>query len=862
MGFMLRLSGLVFLLVLFCLPLVSIAQVNTPYPLNKTQYLHWQQQSVTSQTGQTEGEDSSRYEFAAPKEDFIYSRAARKEDSNKDTQPSLSPLEEAYSGRVVDQLRQFGYDLFGVPSPQTRAYLNELAKMHPPSGAVADDFVLGSGDELEVVFTGQRTDRTLSTVNSQGLLIIEDFPPIPAAGRTIAQVRLSVENAARHMHNTKAYISLSRVRQIGALVIGHVKKPGHQTLTVFHTVLDALMGAGGISKTGSLRQIKLVRDGRSTFIDLYALLMHGSPSVDMTLRSGDRIIVPAIGPTVAIAGEAKRPGIYEILPRMKGMYHKPAERSEKLSLNEMLELGGGVLSPGRNRFMKLGIGNGGGEQVSEITQGDEFAPQFGDGSILMISKGEEKRSGMVELKGHTRRPGLFALKKHPSLSDLLSNNDILGENIYPLIGAIKRWDKDQLTHKFMGFPLRLVLKEQFDRKLQDEDEVILFSNDDIRRLPDMILASEETKEESTEQGSRPDAADSNHSNNVHSPLDDPGLASFLKERSAFIRGAVRYPGTYPVAEGVTLDSLIAVAGGLTLEANTGNIEITSAPGGQQGRSRQSINYRETNPADVMIEAGDAVRVNRKFKAIEDKSVLILGEVANPGRYDLLAGDKISDLVVRAGGLTQHAYPDGAIFSRKSERKAEEMRFRAQARQIKQAVAAALESDDSDINEGKIAEARALADELEDAQGIGRITIEADPAVLSVEPELDMLLQEGDRLFIPRRDLSVRVRGEVLSPASLQFREDKNARDYIREGGGFTFHADKRRSFILLPDGSAQPLESSVWSHRGMFIPPGSTIVVPRDPEPFDFIQSAKDISQILSNLAVTAIFIDDVRDDD
>lgn len=260
----------------------------------------------------------------------------------------------------------------------------------------------------------------------------------------------------------------------------------------------------------------------------------------------------------------------------------------------------------------------------------------------------------------------------------------------------------------------------------------------------------------------------------------------------------------------------------------------------------------------MIEPGASIRVNQKFDKIKDNSVLIMGEVDNPGRYDLMAGDRMSDLITRAGGLNRDAYPYGTIFSRQSERRAEEARFRAQSRTIKQAVASAIEADDQKVNAGKIAEARALAQELGQAQGVGRITIESDPSTLTVKPELDLLLQPGDRVFIPKRDLTVRVHGEVLSSASLQFREGKAPLDYIHEAGGFTFHADKDRTFVLYPDGSAQPLQVSNWNYKPIFIPPGSTIVVPRDPKPFDFIQSAKDISQILSNLAVTAIFIDDV----
>lgn len=761
---------------------------------------------------------------------------------------AASALENAYSERIVDQLEQFGYDLFGVPNNDTRAQLDSINNTRP-LGALQDDFILSNNDEIEIVFTGQRTDRGIYKINDRGVLTIPNFPPVPAAGRSIGQVRVSIQAAASNLHNTQIYVSLASVRQIGALVIGHVKRPGRQTMTVFHTVLDALMAAGGIDEKGSLRQVKLVRGGRSGVIDLYSLLLHGNSSPDLRLQDGDRIVVPAIGPTVAIAGEVKRPGIYEILPVIHGMHHKPDSKSEKLSLNEMLELGGGVLAPGKNRHIKLEITPQGEERVAEVSE--PFTPLFGDGSILMISKGSEKRAGTVELQGHTRRPGLHALSENPALSDLLSSADILEPEAYPLIGVIERWDADQLASKMISFPLRLALKDQYDRTLNDGDVIHLFSNEQIKNLN---KSDPQASAENLSLGSREFGGDHQRF------INDDIMASFLRERAVSVRGAVRSNGAYPVGEGTSLESLLAVAGGISLEADTGNIEITTT-GGETGTQRNRINLKDTRPADVMVSAGDSVRVNQKFKKIKDKSVLIIGEVHNPGRYDLMPGDQMSDLIDRAGGFTEQAYAEGAIFSRESERRTEEVRFRTQATELKRSIAAALERDDRNINEGKIAETRALAEELENAEALGRITVEADPAILAAKPELDVLLEIGDRVYIPKRSLNVRVRGEVLSPASLQFRERKDPLTYIQEAGGFTFNADKRRSFVLYPDGSAQPLKVSSWNHKATFIPPGSTIVIPRDPKPFDFIESAKDISQILSNLAITAIFIDDVRDD-
>ena len=772
-----------------------------------------------------------------------------------DAKPSA--IEVMYSDRIVEELEQYGYSMFEQAVASETATNNNRI----PAGAVADDFVLSHQDELEVIFTGQRNDRGTYRVNSEGLLIIRDFPPIPAAGRTIGQVREAIQLAIDGQYNINAHVSLASVRQIDVLIVGHAKKPGRKTLTVFHTVLDALIEAGGIDKTGSLRQIKLVRGGRSIMIDLYALMMHGSTNVDLKLRDGDRIIIPAIGPTVAVAGEVKRPAVYEILPELRGMQHQPLQRSKKISLNDMLDLGGGVLAPGDNRFLKLGMSRKGQEIVKDVS--DPFLPEFGDGSILMVSKGEARRYGTVEISGHTRKPGMHALSENATLGSLFDSEDILGSNIYPLMGLVERWDSETLAPVTFDFPLRLVLKGEYDQRLQDGDRITLFSNDQIKGMQRGY--GDYAQSVSYEQGARTEG------------LDDPrvlapDVAAYLAERSVFVRGAVRYPGAYPVSEGATLDMALAVAGGLTLEANVTNIEVTTAlngdgaqaPGGA-GTRRLSVNFRETSPQEVAIEPGDSVRVNQKFNKIADHSVLIMGEVVNPGRYDLMPGDTVSSLLTRAGGVTEQAYADGAIFSRASERRAEEARFRAQARVLRSAVAGALQAHEDEknpqVNAAQIAEARGLAAELEEIEGVGRITVEADPAVLASKPELDMLLETGDRLFIPKRSLTVRVSGEVLSPAALQFRESKKPLEYIHESGGFTFHADKDRAFVLYPDGSAQPLQVSSWNYNPIFIPPGSTIVVPRDPKPFDFVESFKDVSQILSNLAVTAIFIDDVRDD-
>lgn len=767
-------------------------------------------------------------------------------EQKQETPPST--IEQIYADRIIDSPEQFGYDIFSSVSSTDQDPASQSS--FKPMGTVQDDYVLGTGDTLTVSFSGQRSDREDYTIDNHGQIMIKDLPPVSASGKTIGNLRKEINTLLQNTHNTTAYISLSSIRQISVLVVGNVKKPGRKTLNMFHTTLDALNFAGGIKKDGSLRNIKLVRNGRSTYIDLYSLLIHGAPHMDMRLRDGDRIIIPPIGPTIAISGAVKRPGIYEIKNIRHGIYANT--RSEKLSLNEMLSLAGGTLFPNQNRFMKLEQSANGNENVHNIT--DMLTPQFGNGTILSVIHGQAKKAGQVELLGQTTGPGLYDISKHKTLSSILSDDTILGHDIYPLIGVIERWNKQELGTRLINFPIRLVLEKEFDLKLHENDHIYLLSNQDISNI---------YKENNIDTNDI-DMRDQGSGETDNILEDNTSLKNYLKEHSVFLRGAVRKPGKYPVSEGTTLQDILSVGGGLTLEANPENIEITSkntyGSNQKSGTRRSTINIHEENPSDILISAGDAVRINQKFRKMHEKTVLIIGEVNHPGEYDILAGDRVSDLIKRAGGLTQQAYPEGSIFSRESERKAEEIRFRNAAQQMEQRLAAAIERDKNPPSSEQIQMVRDLSVQLQNIQAVGRITVETDPAMLNTTPELDMYLEKGDKIYIPKRPLTVRVSGEVLSPASLQFRKGKDPIDYIHEAGGFSYYADKDRTFVIHPDGSAQPLRVNTWNHTPVFIPPGATIIVPRDPKPFDFMESAKDVGQILSNLAVTSVFIDDIRD--
>ena len=374
--------------------------------------------------------------------------------NDTETPAVKSSLEKLYSQRIVDELEQYGYDLFDNE-------INSNSLKTIPAGTIQNDYILSTGDTLNIILRGQTNLRQNYIIDNQGMLIVEDFPPITAAGRKLRDVQTDLQLEAAKLHNTQIFTSLADVRQIGVLVVGHVKKPGRKNLTAFHTVLDALSLAHGIEKTGSLRRIKLVRKGKSYFIDLYQLLMASGGGGDRLLQDGDRIIVPPIGPTMAVSGSIKRPAIYEI------------RKGEKISLHQALGLGGGALTPGQNRYMKLEYTTQGDETVRDIGAPKERI--FGDGSILMVAQSQQKRKSEVTLSGHTRQPGSHDLKKAKTLSDLINSEKVLGNDIYPLIGVIERRDTKQLTKQLIPFSPFQVLHRQENKKLNEGDKVCLFS---------------------------------------------------------------------------------------------------------------------------------------------------------------------------------------------------------------------------------------------------------------------------------------------------------------------------------------------------------------------------------------------------
>lgn len=971
-----------------------------------------------------------------------------------------SPVEAAFSERAGMTLRQFGYDQF----------IRSGGGPRDGGGAVQDDYRLGPGDALLVTLRGQKSSSHRYVIDSAGLLTVDDVRPVVAQGQTLADLRAELGRLVTASYpNTDTFVSLAEARRITVLVGGAVANPGRYDITPFATLLDALGAAGGVTRSGSLRRIRLIAAGdgdgtTSAKIDLYGLLVSGDAGDAVRrLRDGDRLFVPPLGPTLALAGPLKRPGIYELPPEQ-----------ETLSVRDAVALAGGLLRPGAHRALRFSITPTGEESTAELS--DRDTPLLGDGDLLMLAPLREDRRGAVtlaghvfrpgpraqaaaprldalvhredlrpapylpfavlasgdrdtgartlraidlaavlkgrdrrvltegdtlyvlgaedvdfltaepvldllrggktpsagacaglvvlaralaadsdgtlargpqaraaarltgsrapcpplfeeepdlltfalehaslllggvprpgfypsvgretaaalsraagapadgdwtrmadrsdavnsdagasdldrslldledaiaepgavlepnrpryEIVGHVRLPGVRALGDGDTLRDALSG-DALKRGAYPLMGVIERFNPRSLARSLIPFSPREIMEGRANRRLADGDRLLVFSGPSVRRLLDPNTGPQEAAKERT-SAEAPD----------EDPMPpDPAIAGLLRERVVQVRGSVRSPGAYPVAESVPLAALVATAGGLTTTADAGAVEITDANG-----ARRRADLSRPNDARQPIRPGDTLRINPHPQVMEARAVTIGGAVGRPGGYDIARGERLSSLIARAGGLTEEAYPFGTVLMRDSERRLEKSRFEEQARALEATAAYELQKGET-ARSDVAGQARQVASLLRAVEPLGRIVVEADPSVLRAHPELDPLLEPDDRIIVPKRPLTVTVSGEVLHPAGMQFISGKTAEEYLNEAGGPTRNADDDRIFLVLPNGKAQPLALSSWNHTVTTIPPGSLIVVPRDPKPFDLLEASKNIGGILGQIAITA----------
>lgn len=375
---------------------------------------------------------------------------------------SLQPsrLEQIMSSRAGVQLQQFGYDQFGIGR-------NVVV---PETGAIADDYIMGPGDEVVVSLRGQESNDVRVTVDRNGRVLMPRLAPIPAAGRSFGSFRQDLEAAVRRAYiASTASVAIGKVRQISVLVAGEINVPGQRLVTGLSSVVDALVLSGGVKKTGSLRNVRVVRQGQQYTVDLYNVLTGiGSGAGGMRLADGDRIVVSTLGPTVAVAGLVRRPGIYELPARASG-----------LSARSLLALAGGQEVRGRFRLAVQRI-EADGRLALVPLQNDSSVVR--DSEILRVELGADLAATQATLAGSTGLAGQYAITTGTKLSDVIRAPGAMGNTPYTLFGLIVRKDPRTLLRTLIAFTPSAVLNGTEDQVLQSDDVIRPFSQNEIQLL--------------------------------------------------------------------------------------------------------------------------------------------------------------------------------------------------------------------------------------------------------------------------------------------------------------------------------------------------------------------------------------------
>ncbi|MGL6043796.1 MAG: SLBB domain-containing protein, partial [Sandaracinobacteroides sp.] len=644
-----------------------------------------------------------------------------------------SEVELDYRRRLDDrQLRQFGYDFFQSAPPPSGVR----------TGAIGDDYVLGVGDEVQVSFRGATNRNQTVRVDRDGRLVVGDLRPIPAAGQSLGSVRDAlVAETRRTMLATDVYVSVGNVRAISVFVGGEVERPGQFSLTSQSDIATALAQAGGVRRSGSLRQVRVVRAaGGTVIVDLYGLLGIGSPP-SARLRDGDRVIVPVIGPTVAVTGTVARPGIYEL----KG----PA------SVGAVIAFAGGAIRQRGGQVVLSRIAPDGTESfVRAAASGSNV---IGGDALQVVGGSAGGAVGRVQLAGNVDNPGPRPLVAAGTIAELVGSPQDLRSDTYQLAAVLIRRDPGSGARVFDVVNLASQLRDRPSATLQSEDRLFIFSRDDIDflnsvavrqivlgrpnqlrqcraldRLETLVKDTEATRFNAVTRGGfvvlsdrgaqlgsvgtalgqtsrrTTDLATTENASQRDSEVaaqaaepdgrdvaarqarparpdcrqvfeDEPELLQVLLEHSVSVGGAVRRPGAYPVGGMASARDLSLVADGLLVGTRDLVLDINRATA--EPSERIQADAGGSLLALTRIAPGDDIRFNGQQPIFEGSGVLLSGEVARPGLYSIRKGERLSELIGRAGGMTSYGYAYGTVFTRRSVKEAQEEGFRRTAREL-------------------------------------------------------------------------------------------------------------------------------------------------------------------------------------
>ena len=725
-----------------------------------------------------------------------------------------------------EALKPFGYDLF----TQYPSDFNPVTNVPVPS-----NYVVGPGDSLDVLLYGNENHAYRMVVGRDGQIDFPELGPIAVGGQLFSAVQSEIETRVGHqMIGVHASVTMEETRSIQVFVMGDAFAPGSYTISGLGTITSALYAAGGILPTGSLRRIELKRNGSLVrTLDLYDLLIHGSTADDLKLLEGDVVFVPPVGDTVAADGDVKRPAIYEL--------------KNETTPAEVIALAGGLTADADTSKATLTRIQPNGQRVVlslDLAAGRGSAEGLHNGDVINLPQLSPALDSAIILQGHVYTIGPYAYRPGMRLTDVLHSVDDVepGADLHYIL--IRRELPPDRRIEVLSADLAAALAapgSQADITLMPRDQLTVFDQSSGRdKLVQPIL--DELRAQSSEQ--QPD------------PL-------------VTIDGRVNVPGQYPLEPGMRVADLIRAGGGLADAAYAGKAELTRyvvVPGGTRRTELMTVSLAGAiagNAADnVLLEPYDVLSVVEVSQWANQESVTLKGEVRFPGIYTIKPGETLKSVIERAGGLTQYAFPQGAVFTRTDlkDREQDQMDELAQRMKVELGVlalrAVATSSGSSTGNASSaLVVGKSLLGELQSEKAVGRLVINLRHIVHDPEDSpYDVILRNGDELLVPKFEQEVTIIGEVQDPTSHLYNPDLARDAYIGLSGGFTAQADPKRVYVVRADGSVVANQGSRWFSGGSNIEmqPGDTIVVPINAESMLPLPFWEAVTGIMYNVAIAA----------
>ncbi len=720
------------------------------------------------------------------------------------------------SGR--DALQPFGYDIF-------RQDAETPASLDVP---VPSDYQVGPGDTINIQLFGKENQNYSLQVARDGTLAFPGMGFIPVAGMSFAELKSDIQDRVkRQFIGVEAHVTMGELRGIRVFVLGEVERPGAYTLSALSGITQALIQAGGVKTMGSLRNIQLKREGRRIVtLDAYDLLLRGDNRNDRVLKPGDVVYVPPVGATVAVYGEVKRPAIYEL--------------KKARTVREVIELAGGVLPTAYlDEVILERVEHRLQRQILQVDLKQRRTPRVKSGDVIRVDSVTQRLANVITVRGMTERAGWYQWHEGIRLTDIFKSAAVFKPNADLEYLLIKRYTEPghRLT-VLMGNLVRAWQQPDSDANLvlQPRDEILIFQLGDNRQRHIQPIIEQLTLQSSKE---------------APTPV-------------VRVSGRVHAEGDYPLVPGMRVSDLIRAAGRLQESAYTLEAELTRYVT-EDGKPRVLEHLRipldqvlaEHDDSDILLQPFDHLNIKAVPLWEQENFVELKGEVRFPGRYAISRGETLSQLLERAGGLTGFAYPQGAVFMREDLRRREQERMDAMAAKLEAELAAlTLQRANSPAEAASGGIATDLLSKLRTVKAAGRLVIHLDEinAALTegrpVDPDIDVILRDGDRLFVPAQMQEVTVIGEVYHPTSHLYAEELSVKDYINASGGMTNQAAKSNIYVIKADGTVNPAKKS-WFSPMARVSPGDTIVVPYDSQRVSKLKLWSDISRITYQLGLS-----------